>query len=227
VAAGPLFEDWIWWHPTSSVNATQYPGPAVNYITEHGIAPYLNLGKNPQVMVCPSDPDPASTHARWMASGKMYPFSYSLNNLMTSEYAWYKANKPSSIPGSWNNIPNFQTQLIAAKITQVRYPSDKILVFEEADSTIDDGNGSMFCIPSASNLLNLVALRHDRNSIKDSAAETAPPSGKWPPPNPDGKGVCGFCDGHADVLPRTQAHSKYHCVPDLDAVPASTSATWN
>jgi prepilin-type N-terminal cleavage/methylation domain-containing protein len=231
VGANSYVEDWIWWHPTTQINdpvtgnVASYPGGAINYLPEGGIAPYLNLSKNPGVLVCPSDPDPATTHTRWIQSSKKYPFSYALNNLMTSEFAYLKNVGKSA--GSWGNLPSFQTTWFAAKITQVRYPSDKILVFEENDTTIDDGNGSMWCVPSASHLINLVALRHDKQNIKDTNADVNPTDSQWPPPNDQGKGVVGFCDGHADVMPRIDAHSYKHCLPDVDAIPQATLNGWH
>ena len=209
-------EDWIAWR--TDVNDPWDAKPMSTHTADYGIAPYLNFGKNPQVMICPSDPEPLKTHARALASGKNYPFSYALNNLMTSQYAWNLGT------GSYQNVNGYYN-LIAAKITSVRASSDKILVFEEADSTIDDGNGSMWCVPAQTNYFNLVAIRHDRGAIKDQAAELSPTANIATPPNAEGKGVVGFCDGHADTLARRVAHTKYHCVPDVDQIPAA-GANW-
>ena len=232
VASGSFFEDWIWWNDTGNVKdafsgtaIASYAGTPYNNVADGGIAPYLNFSKNPQVMLCPSDPDPKTTHTRWLA-GKHYPFSYALNNLMNSEYAYYK-NAGKTPPGSWGNLSTLQIQCIAAKITQVRFPSDKILVFEESDTTIDDGNGSMWCQPNTTHLLNLVALRHDKQGFANPAADLNLTDGLWPPPNPEGKGVVGFCDGHADVMSRVVAHSYAHCLPDVDAIPQATLNGWH
>lgn len=136
-------------------------------------------------------------------SGDPYPFSYSLNNLMTSQ--------TGATGGSWGNVAGYEAQTIAIKITQVKLSSEKILIFEEDERTIDDGNGSMYCIPGKLNYLNLVALRHDstKRKVRDDQ-----PSAAGPIPNPDGKGVVGSCDGHADYIERSIAHSKKSCVRD-------------
>jgi prepilin-type N-terminal cleavage/methylation domain-containing protein len=188
-------EDWIWWNQGDIAN-----------IKDHGIGPYLNLSKNPKVMYCPSD----DLKFRLRNLNDPFPFSYVLNNLMTSQI--------NAMGGSWGNVNGYQKQAIATKITQVRLSSDKILVFEEDERTIDDGNGSIYCMPGSLHYLNLVALRHDTNKRK--VRDDQPPDG-GPIPNQDGKGVVGFCDGHADFIERSQAHSKEHCVPDVNLVPVS------
>jgi prepilin-type N-terminal cleavage/methylation domain-containing protein len=204
-------EDWIWWNKQTKAadGKTEF-----EHVAEYGIAPYLNLSKNPQVLICPSD-DPK---ARARYSTNPYPFSYSVNNLMTSEYSKTKNSGP------YGNVPGY-TKLIAAKISQVRQTSNKILVYEEDERTIDDGNGSMYCIAGTLHYLNLLAIRHDISNLKNVQADLTPPD-SGPIPNQDGKGVCGFCDGHADYIPRSLAHSKYYCLPDVDQVPPAVLATW-
>lgn len=192
--------DFVWWTKSS-----------IPHIAEHGIGPYLKLSPtNYKVLICPSD----QTTFRVRGGANGYPFSYAMNNLMTSEYLI-----PGS--GSWGNIPaGTEKSVIAAKITQVKQSSDKILIFEEDERTIDDGNGSMYCAPGSGSLNNLVALRHD--STKRKVADV--PTSSIPIPNPDGKGVVGFCDGHSGYIERSVAHSKAACVPDPSRPPASG---WN
>jgi len=195
--------DFVWWTKSS-----------IPHIAEHGIGPYLKLSPtNYKVLICPSDQ--TTFRPRGVANGNPYPFSYALNNLMTSEFLL-----PNS--GSWGNIPSgSEKSVIAAKITQVKQSSDKILIFEEDERTIDDGNGSMYCAPTApGHFNNLLALRHD--STKRKVADT--PTDSIPIPNPDGKGVVGFCDGHSGYIERSVAHSKAACVPDPSRPPASG---WN
>jgi prepilin-type N-terminal cleavage/methylation domain-containing protein len=200
LAATPqLSEDWVWWTQTSIPN-----------IADHGIGPYLKLSPtNYKVMICPSD----TTTFRLRGGANGFPFSYASNNLMTSEFG--------NQGGSWGNIPGgTEKSVIAAKITQVKQSAEKILVFEEDERTIDDGNGSMYCAPGIGQLNNLVALRHDTTKRKVPDA----PTSALPIPNPDGKGVVGFVDGHSDYIERSLAHAKKSCVPDPDKPPAST---WN
>jgi prepilin-type N-terminal cleavage/methylation domain-containing protein len=200
LAATPqLSEDWVWW--TKS---------AIPYIGEHGIGPYLKLSPdNYKVLICPSD----TTTFRVRGGANGFPFSYASNNLMTSEYG--------NQGGSWGNIPaGTEKSVIAAKITQVKQSAEKILIFEEDERTIDDGNGSRSGAPGIGQLNTLVALRHDATKRKVPDV----PSTSVPIPNPDGKGVVGFVDGHSDYVERSLAHAKKSCVPDPDKPPASS---WN
>jgi prepilin-type N-terminal cleavage/methylation domain-containing protein len=212
VGASRRSEDWIWWDQQKIDAATGMSQYA--QVGEHGIGPYLGLSKNPKLMLCPSDA--VDRHSRYR--NNPYPYSYALNNLMTSEYAFTKNT------GAFQNISGWE-QLIAGKLTQVRYSSNKILVFEEDEKTIDDGNGSMFCIPGRLNYLNLLALRHDSSHRGDPKQDLTPPSG-GPIPAIQGKGVCGFCDGHADYIERRVAHSHDACIPDTSLVPDATIASW-
>jgi prepilin-type N-terminal cleavage/methylation domain-containing protein len=186
-------EDWIWWNKGD-----------IDNIKDHGIGPYLNLSKNPKVMYCPSD----DGKFRLRNPTDPYPFSYSLNNLMTSQI--------NAMGGSWGNVQGYEQQTIATRITQVRDSAQKILIFEEDERTIDDGNGSLYCVPGKLNYLNLLALRHDRGKRK--VRDDQPPA-SGPIPNQDGRGVCGFCDGHADYIERSVAHSKDACVPNPRLLP--------
>jgi len=200
LAATPqLQEDWIWWTQSSIAN-----------IADHGIGPYLKLSPtNYKVMICPSD----TTTFRVRGGANGFPFSYASNNLMTSEYG--------NLGGSWGNIPGgTEKATIAAKITQVQQSAEKILVFEEDERTIDDGNGSMYCAPGIGQLNNLVAIRHD--STKRKLPDV--PTSADPIPNKDGRGVVVFCDGHSDYIERSLAHAKKSCVPDPYKGPA---ASWN
>jgi len=195
-AATQRLEDWVWWTKPNIAN-----------IKDHGIGPYLNLSTTPKVLYCPSD---ELTFRLRQNGGDPYPFSYSLNNLMTSQTA--------ATGGSWGNVAGYENLCVAPKITQVKLSSEKILIFEEDERTIDDGNGSNYCIPGKLNYLNLIALRHDstKRKVKDDQ-----PSASGPIPNQDGKGVVGFCDGHADFIERSIAQSKKANVRDASLLDPS------
>jgi prepilin-type N-terminal cleavage/methylation domain-containing protein len=189
-------EAWIWWDKGH-----------VAEVGEHGIGPYLNLGPDPRVLYCPSDP----REFRLRQPNNPYPFSYALNNLFTSQ--------PLTGPkmGGWKNVGGLESRLVTPKLAQIRNGSEKILIFEEDERTIDDGNGSIYCAPDKYDWVNLVALRHDPQSRRNPDV-APPPSG--PIPNPGGRGVVGFCDGHADFIERSLAHSKRSCLADAAVVNA-------
>lgn len=158
-------------------------------IGDGGIGPYLDLKeKNFKVLICPAD---ATDYRARNPTGGKYPFSYSINGFMSSNAA-----KPLS------------TTLIY-KLNSVVRPVEKVLIFEEDERTIDDGYGTIYTAPASAGS-NLLAIRHDSN--KRRAADL--PTTADPVPNADGKGVVGFCDGHADFVPRSVAHSKKHTAPD-------------
>lgn len=205
--------DWIWWRPDLDPNGA---GVAVgsgnsqwDHVADVGIGPYLSLQTNPKVLVCPSD-TPAD-HTRGRGGPGQYPYSYAMNNLFTSEFAWFRGNGLGP-PGAWNNLPQnppniMPDKLISAKITQVRQTADKIIFIEEQETTIDDGNCSMFCWTGSGNWFNLLASRHDFGSVTDQAQDLKPPAETVP--NPNVKGSAAFLDGHAEFAPRSRVHSKY------------------
>jgi prepilin-type N-terminal cleavage/methylation domain-containing protein/prepilin-type processing-associated H-X9-DG protein len=191
-------EDWVWWElDTANV-------PRISQVGEGGIGPYLSLSRtNTKVMRCPSDD--ILTHSRTgPAQYGKYPFSYSLNEYMCS-YPPDRAPQPTN--------PS-----CVYKLVRVSRASEKILVFEEGEGTIDDGYGTITAIPG--NLgTNMVALRHDR---KSQTQVDDPTKAKVEVPNPRARGNVGFCDGHADYVLRTFAHSIKHTAPDVTVAPWST-----
>jgi len=191
-------EDWIWWDKAHIAD-----------IKEHGIGPYLNLSDDPKVMYCPSD----QREFRIRRPTDPFGFSYSVNNVFPSQPL------TGPLAGSWGNIGGWESKLVTPKITQIKSSAEKILIFEEDERTIDDGNGSLYCIPGKYNIINLLALRHDTNKRK--VVDQPPPAG-GPIPNADGKGICGFIDGHADYLERSVAHAKKSCLSD----PTIVSPFW-
>jgi len=187
-------EDWIWWDKAH-----------IPEIKQHGIGPYLNLDADPKVMYCPAD----QREFRLRRPADPYPFSYSLNNVFTSQPI------SGTKRGSWGNIGGFESLLVTPKITQIKSTSEKILIFEEDERTIDDGNGSLYCAIGKYNFLNMLALRHDTQARKNA---DAPPPSSGPIPNPDGRGVVGFCDGHSEFIERSVAHSKKCGVADVSKI---------
>jgi prepilin-type processing-associated H-X9-DG protein len=124
------------------------------------------------------------------------------------------------------NGPNFDSRQGVEKITDVVQPATKVLIIEEDEHTIDDGFATIFpYTPSgsapnpvawASNpFTNLLSNRHDLGRKTQADTVTA----AVPVPNLQCKGNAGFCDGHAEFVPRSYVHSKYHEFPDVVGSP--------
>jgi prepilin-type processing-associated H-X9-DG protein len=95
----------------------------------------------------------------------------------------------------------------------VRVATDKVLIAEEDEATIDDANMSMWLTKGAWALCNLLASNHDRGNI----TQTPDAPSAVGVPNQSARGNVVFCDGHAEFIARRIAHAKSHVVPDVDA----------
>jgi prepilin-type N-terminal cleavage/methylation domain-containing protein/prepilin-type processing-associated H-X9-DG protein len=177
----PQVEDWIYWQANrSTFSAAQGPGT----FADSRIAKYI--GKTAEaVMFCPSDTtdgrdrDPSFTST---PEGQ-YKYSYVLNNKMSS----FDLAHGNSVLVGRN----------AGKITNVRNSAQKILLYEEDERTLDDGNARP---DAATTKVNMLSLRHDRqrrypdNYVKPTI------------PNLDRFGNASFCDGHAEPVTRRMVH---------------------
>ncbi len=182
---GKFDEDFIWWKKAK-----------IARIAEGGIAPYLKISPtNLSVLRCPSD----IVEFRIKGTSDPYPFSYVENWLITS--------LSNAVP---THVPNFE---LCKKLTNVKEPTEKILVYEEDERTIDDGNGSIWA--PRNGLINLVAIHHEdqRRLDKDVVADGQPI------PNAGARGNAVFCDGHADFVERSYAHTKEHTMANPAAYP--------
>ena len=75
--------------------------------------------------------------------------------------------------------------------------SQKLLLYEEDENTIDDGYGT----PQPDGGINLLAIRHDRQrKLPDN-----PTTGLTP--TATAAATCCFCDGHAEYVPRSFLHT--------------------
>ena len=170
-ATGALFEhDWIYW---------QQPPPAGNpnrTLDNSPIVPYLGKRFNAAVLRCPSDDYERRVRTTTIGSVKyIYTYSYTVNGeIMRYDDTGGIVRQP-------------------LKVTQVRRPSEKILVIDESANTADDGCWAPRRYdPSAAQPANLVANRHDRR------AETEK--------NPNaGRGNVLMCDGHVEFFYRADA----------------------
>lgn len=165
-------------------NKGRFPRPAVTPLPEDFIywhkgrdlnkgrlVPYLGRLFSPNIYRCPSDD--ISSH-RPTQGTDYYKYSYTVNE---------------NICG-W-----FQTPL---KISQIKHPSQKILVIDESSETIDDGcwwpdnNGSG---------QNVLSNRHDRRrEVKQNINA--------------GRGNAAFADGHYDFVERKRSFDPIYYDPD-------------
>jgi prepilin-type N-terminal cleavage/methylation domain-containing protein/prepilin-type processing-associated H-X9-DG protein len=190
-------EDWLWWQQAST-NQTQAPNrdvfssPIMRYL---GAKPTKNAAPTPPdysdrrlgVLRCPSDYIQGHPNATSSEPDGPYLFSYVMNNLMQSDGSTNPANTPSYVPKDANG----KAYPIATKLTKIRRGSGKVLLFEEDAPTIDDGAGNP--IKGA----NLLSVRHDKT------AKFPEKNGISPLYNPNCRGNAGFCDGHAEYVPRS------------------------
>jgi prepilin-type N-terminal cleavage/methylation domain-containing protein/prepilin-type processing-associated H-X9-DG protein len=143
-------------------------------------------GINPNLFRCPSDDWTVRTSTTY--PGLPYPYSYVMNEFLGPGYG-FRGLAPSGVA---------EQQLCAAKLTQVRNPSTKIILYEEDGGTLDDGNGQPNFLGNSYS--SLLSLRHSNTSKYVAQNTTGVPS-------PGGKGNVAFCDGSAAAITRSVAHS--------------------
>lgn len=90
------------------------------------------------------------------------------------------------------------------KMSRVKTPSAKIMLVEEDESSLDDGNWHPTLV--GTNVENFIALRHDRRAIRDTSAAPNPS-------NTDCRGNVAFCDGHAAPITRRDSRSDRYYDP--------------
>jgi prepilin-type N-terminal cleavage/methylation domain-containing protein/prepilin-type processing-associated H-X9-DG protein len=145
----------------------------IDEIGLNGIGPYLHLSNSDTglaVMRCPSDD--ISFRARRPQGG--YLFSYTMNDHLV---------------GSTGH---------GIRLTQVKRSSEKALVIEEDEQTVDDG----FSTLATGGSINLLAIRHDSTRRQPDNVTTGLSV------NGGCRGNVGFCDGHAEYMDRNTLHSQ-------------------
>lgn len=143
-------------------------------VRESRIVPYLSKTWNEQILQCPSDP----LDERYaFKDGEIYPFSYTVNEKICGV---------------------FQPVL---KMTEVRKPSDTILLIDESAGSVDDGCWAQdnFWVDGR----NLLSTRHDVKIESD-----------------EGLGNVAFADSHVEMVTRGFAKDKRNYDPTW------TSPTW-
>lgn len=174
-------------------NKGRFPRPAQNAVqtaedwvyfqswrdpADGAIAKYVGLPFNPSIYRCPSD-DPA-THRKFTLDSLtiQYPYSYTVNEM----------------------ICRIEWRGPTLRINQIRNPSEKILIIDEAATTIDDG-----CWAWQSQLggngnadpRNVLSNRHDRRTERAAQSKF-------------GRGNAAFVDGHVEFIGRGESfHARY------------------
>jgi prepilin-type processing-associated H-X9-DG protein len=147
-------------------------------IGESSVCHYL--GKNPaEVLRCPSDAWQEHPLNGNSATDGPYLYSYTAN-----QHVLQRATTDLPYPNT------------AVPLGAVRKSTEKILVGEEDEHTIDDGN---WVISNAAGGNNL-AIRHERTRLLPDDATA------WPR-NLEKRGNVGFIDGHAEFAPRSYVHN--------------------
>lgn len=130
----------------------------------------------PRVMRCPSDIQELHVSTSGIHDAG-YPFSYTMNMPMSGLY-------------------------LKGAITIIRNPSEKFLVVDEDEQTLDDGNFNPFLV--GTDIENLLSSRHDRARQGSSAAARR---------STQLRGNLLFCDGHVDFVPRQFTRDARHYDP--------------
>lgn len=185
------YEDWVWWQSNRIAN-----------IGDGGIGPYLQLTpNNSKILLCPSDS--LSQHV-----DQKYPFSYVLN--------WFMSSFGHS--GFINPAPGMSAGTSGKAYARITYVNnaDALMMYEESEITIDDGNGALWGADAGSlSSINLLSVRHNSWNVK-----TPEPTGRNqlgnPAVVPNSKVLANvsFRDGHVDFVTRQFAHSRVHTLGD-------------
>jgi prepilin-type N-terminal cleavage/methylation domain-containing protein/prepilin-type processing-associated H-X9-DG protein len=165
-AYADVYDDFVYWEPGRDLNQSV-------------LVKYLSGGDvfNPNLFLCPSDNVKGHITPN---NGPVYPFSYSMNELL----------------GGLR--PVLLSDLhVRIKISQVKRAAEKIMFLDESQITIDDGcwcpqhatNDGINLLPGGQNLLS---NRHDKATEQST--------------NPNaGNGNCVFVDGHAEFTDRNKS----------------------
>jgi prepilin-type N-terminal cleavage/methylation domain-containing protein/prepilin-type processing-associated H-X9-DG protein len=143
-------EDWIWWQLGGGFNVAQSPI-------------LLAIKGTTNSMRCPMDKDDSGRKAVVAAGGQWYGYSYTVNGYSVGTVLMGAA---SSFAVSGTYIPQ--------RLSNIRRPSDKLMLLEEPASASDAPPGATVFLDD----------------------------GRWVPPNTitirhRGKGNANFADGHA------------------------------
>jgi prepilin-type N-terminal cleavage/methylation domain-containing protein/prepilin-type processing-associated H-X9-DG protein len=174
-------EDWIYWQETAGTAGRSTVDPASSPIARH-----MGGRFSPEAFRCPSDNVEQHGLGGTFPGGR-YLYSYT----MTLYYE----------PG----LSGLGMPQAGVRVTDVKHPTEKILLCEEDERTINDGFWAPPC-QSLPNSTDLMAIRHDNRRVGSD-------TGTYPPPNPQRRGNVNFVDGHAEFVTRQFAHDDWHLDP--------------
>jgi prepilin-type N-terminal cleavage/methylation domain-containing protein/prepilin-type processing-associated H-X9-DG protein len=196
--------DWIYWSPNPLLGPVSLP--AAQYSFENSpVIRLLSKSLNPDTLRCPADTD---LYGRLRQQGN-YPYAYS-----------YVVN--CWIHSARTEYGGILLAESAAKYNQVRTPSNKMLMYEEDDTTIDDSFGTAYFVQGGTYQTNLLAVRHD---INKRTRDTTPANGVYASlPNADRKGNVLFVDGSVRMMSRKDFHRASVCLPRWPDVKKSAFA---
>jgi prepilin-type N-terminal cleavage/methylation domain-containing protein/prepilin-type processing-associated H-X9-DG protein len=160
-------------------------------INNSSIAQYLGIKDDAlrALFRCPTD----DVEARPQTDPtKQYKFSYSMSQLLTNPNQSYLFGAPYNYP-----------KMLRMKITRVKSASQKIMLVDETEQTIDDGVWKPFIIqdPYATPVVYMVGAgtTTNPNQLADRHETRKDKT------NPLGRGNAVFCDGHAEFISRADA----------------------
>lgn len=206
--------DWLFWQQRPNTYGGQeiMHSALAQYIQlNYGSMDFTQNSSALSVLRCPSD----DSWALRATSGG-YPFSYVMNCFIAGDSSLMQPNN-----GYVGTQPSLCTTLL-----RVTNASQKVLMYEEDDTSIDDGNGQPWwgCTgtfspnaPESSSTgmaaVNLLSIRHDASKVT-AAGPTTSQAGSWQlaVPNPDARGNVVFCDGHAEFVTRGFLHRPDHTI---------------
>ena len=144
-------------------------------VNQSAIAPYFN-GFKPEVLVCPSD----DTSFRPRVLDYPYRYSYTINMLTSSDP-----------PGSYEPI----------RLGSIHHSSDRLLMVEESEVSLDDGNWSPFYVGQP--LENFLSIRHDIRPLPGQS-------------DSEKRGNVSMLDGHAEYVTREYSRDQKHWDPNFE-----------
>lgn len=176
--------DWIYWQTSATASV-----PFVPELRDSAVVRYLGKDGSPETLRCPTDPwqERANIAPSAAANGGPYLYSYAANSLMTDGKKINNVSYPLTI-------------------SSIRRGTEKILLGEEAETTIDDGRWIVHPKTTITSVGNRLAIRHDRRrKLPDNDAN-------WVE-NLDRKGNVAFLDGHAEYTTRDYVHDPVNYDP--------------
>jgi prepilin-type N-terminal cleavage/methylation domain-containing protein/prepilin-type processing-associated H-X9-DG protein len=194
--------DWIYWQqPRLLWPQTNTTRPREDQSPQQGpIAKYLGKAFNEQLFRCPSD----TREAPVVVTQKFYNSSYCMAGFLSSTFDSF-------------DYQSFEYFGRLAKLSSIRYPSNVVMLLEESESSINDGdctfvrlekNGNVGwkVYPGGSSRSDWLAIRHDKKR-RNPENVVAAGLDKFGIPNSGARGNVAFADGHVEYVSREFVHS--------------------